>query len=314
MAQNTPPTPQTEDQTVGDYWSKIFAEEAAFTSKVYWLGIPEVFKRYHEKASNAPNVMWYEHCVRHYLQGKFPVERMLDIGCGAGSLAHELAPVNAYQHYEGWDIAEGAIEGARQLAQQQGMTNVTYRVADANKTPLPPHYYDVVWFNMSLHHVDALENVCKQVAQSLKPDGYLFMAEYVGPNRFDFTQRQKEVIRAAFKLIPMKFRHCFAAGGPEYMLEVGFPDPKAVADADYSEAIRSADILKVLAHDFNIVTINNIGGTILQYLLNNIAGNFRTDDPDSIKVLEMLFDIEDTLIETGDIQSDFVMVVAQPKQ
>ena len=91
------------------------------------------------------------------------------------------------------------------------------------------------------------------------------------------------------------------------------PDPVEVARADPSEAIRSQDIIPVVSRYFEIVALNKCGGTLLQFLLSEIAGNFHEDDPSSMKVLEMLFTIEDALIESGTLDSDFVVVAARPK-
>jgi hypothetical protein len=44
-----------------------------------------------------------------------------------------------------------------------------------------------------------------------------------------------------------------------------------------------------------------------------VAGNFREEDPESMRILRMLFDIEDGLIESGSLDSDFVVVAASPK-
>jgi hypothetical protein len=71
--------------------------------------------------------------------------------------------------------------------------------------------------------------------------------------------------------------------------------------------------MPILQQYFEIVEYNEMGGTILQFLLSGIAGNFRSDSPNSMKLLRMLFTIEDTLIEIGDIQSDFACVAAKPK-
>jgi hypothetical protein len=62
-----------------------------------------------------------------------------------------------------------------------------------------------------------------------------------------------------------------------------------------------------------VVARHNAGGTILQFLLQGISGNFRTDDPGSLIVLDMLFRIEDALIAAGDLGSDLALVVARPR-
>ena len=56
-----------------------------------------------------------------------------------------------------------------------------------------------------------------------------------------------------------------------------------------------------------------LGGTLLQYVLKEIAGHFGAGDPAADAVLEMLFKIEDALIDSGELESDFMLIVAKPK-
>ncbi|MBT3529729.1 MAG: hypothetical protein HOA33_14355 [Gammaproteobacteria bacterium] len=51
----------------------------------------------------------------------------------------------------------------------------------------------------------------------------------------------------------------------------------------------------------------------MQFMLDGIAGNFRHDDEDSRKVLDLIFKIEDTLVESGDLPPHFAMIVAKPR-
>lgn len=92
-----------------------------------------------------------------------------------------------------------------------------------------------------------------------------------------------------------------------------FPTERSLIAVDPSEAVRSAEILPILRHDFDIVEVKSLGGTILQFLLADIAGNFDRDKTGS-RLLEMLFAIEDALMEAGHLGSDFAYIVAAPKR
>jgi len=52
---------------------------------------------------------------------------------------------------------------------------------------------------------------------------------------------------------------------------------------------------------------------LLQYTLNNIAGNFSPHDPEANAVLARIFELEDRLVEGGELGSDFVFLVATPR-
>lgn len=64
---------------------------------------------------------------------------------------------------------------------------------------------------------------------------------------------------------------------------------------------------------FDIIEYKSLDGTILQFLLADIAGNFQRDDAGR-QLLAMLFHIEDTLMAAGALDSDFAYIVAAPRQ
>lgn len=90
------------------------------------------------------------------------------------------------------------------------------------------------------------------------------------------------------------------------------PTARSVIAVDPSEAVRSAEIVPLLRQHFDILEYKPLGGTILQFLLADIAGNFQQDETGA-RLLEMLFAIEDALIDAGHIESDFAYIVAAPK-
>jgi hypothetical protein len=100
-------------------------------------------------------------------------------------------------------------------------------------------------------------------------------------------------------------------GTPRIKTTANLPTLHSVMAVDPSESIRSAEIVPLLCRHFDIVEFKPMGGAILQFLLADIAGNFREEDGE--KVLEMLFAVEDTLMAVGDLDSDFAYIVATPK-
>jgi len=300
---------------VADLWSRKLGGSDEFSADVYWLAVPEVYRSYIRAATRGRREdSWVNDCVAEFLAGRTPVERMLSIGCGSGALERHLHVLSAFRECDAWDIAPTAVETARRLAEEEGRQGIHYDVRDANTPGFlegSEARYDAVWFNSSLHHIEALEPVCEAVARSLKPDGWLFVHEYVGPNVFALTPRQKQVIRAAFDLIPERFRR---TGPEQWAAAPAIPDPVQVAAVDPSEAIRSADILEVVDRYFDVVELNPAGGTVLQFLLHGIAGNFRPEDPESMEVLDLLIRIERTLVGIGDLQSDFVLLAARRRE
>lgn len=255
----------SEKLTVQQRWSDMDAQSDAFSDKVYWLAVPAVMARYQRLAcEHLHYASWVEYCIGKFLDPKAD-RRMLSVGCGYGALERHLASLSAFSSCDAFDIAPAAIFGAKAAAQAEGLSGINYVCADVEQFEFGEKRYDAVWFNGSLHHIKALERVLDSVRRSLKPDGYLFLNEYVGANHFGFPLAQREAMTHAFHLIPPRFRKSFIKENFGQIMEVApLPDPSEVHRVDPSEAVRSEDIKSVVAQSFDFLTINNCGGTLLQ--------------------------------------------------
>jgi len=303
-----------DKEKVAARWSDSAIVFDAFSPQLYWLAVPAVQARHQRRScAGATYPSWVEYCLNEFMFGA-RAERMLSIGCGQGALERQLHALRAFDACDAYDIAPGAIEMARNAAAAANIRTINYEARDVEARDFGVGVYDAIWFNGSLHHIKALETVLENVRKALKPNGLLFLHEYVGADRFAFPMVQRQAIERAFLLIPDTYRKSFA---PHDFGEVAslppLPDPEEVRRADPSEAVRSSAILPVLSTLFDTLALNASGGTLLQFLLSGIAGNFRADDPKSMAVLDMLFRIEDTLIDTGHLPSDFVVCAARAK-
>ena len=301
---------ETNDATAG-FWSDI--DRSRFSSSVYWLGNPIVYRRYQIKASGGRKCgHWLEHVVENHLGGTDAGNRVLTVGCGDGALDRRFSEIGGFAHLDGVDLAPGAIDAAKAAASDQGLTHLHYRVLDIEGADPPTPPYDAIVFSSSLHHIGDLEGVLERCSQALVEGGLLVVNEYVGPNRFELDPREADVIQGAFKLIPERYRRSlWWENLGEVLTEAPLPDPVAVASEDPSEAIRSSEIPERVADAFDVLEDNPIGGTLLQFGLHTIAGHFSEGDPESLSIIGMLFEIEDALIAAGEISSHFRLMIAR---
>jgi ubiquinone/menaquinone biosynthesis C-methylase UbiE len=93
-------------------------------------------------------------------------DRVLDVGCGAGSFATRLA--RRVEHVDAVDRSAAMIELARQRAPE----NVTCIQADVLTDPLPGDSYDAILSISALHHMP-LEDALRRFAALLRPSGVL---------------------------------------------------------------------------------------------------------------------------------------------
>jgi 2-polyprenyl-6-hydroxyphenyl methylase / 3-demethylubiquinone-9 3-methyltransferase len=97
---------------------------------------------------------------------------IVDVGCGGGLLAEELAALGA--QVIGVDPAAASIATAREHASRAGL-DIDYRVGRGEQLPVSDSAADIVCCVDVLEHVADLDSVISETARVLKPGGlYVF--------------------------------------------------------------------------------------------------------------------------------------------
>jgi ubiquinone/menaquinone biosynthesis C-methylase UbiE len=79
--------------------------------------------------------------------------RVVDLGCGAGSLTLAIASIVAPGEVLGYDSQPLAIDRARELAQQAPLQNVRFEVSNIETLDLPEARFDVAHFSGTLGYL-----------------------------------------------------------------------------------------------------------------------------------------------------------------
>jgi SAM-dependent methyltransferase len=95
--------------------------------------------------------------------------RLLDVGCGPGSITLDLAGIVA--DVVGIDGADAAIERANAEAERRGVTNAEFRIADAYELPFEDASFDVVHAHQVLQHVADPVRALGEARRVVKPGG-----------------------------------------------------------------------------------------------------------------------------------------------
>lgn len=98
-------------------------------------------------------------------------ENILDIGCGTGDLAHEIASHGAI--VQGTDFSQDMI-----LAAQQKYPTIKFKTQDAATIDFT-NQFDAVFSNAALHWMKQQDKVIQNIYNALKPNGR-FVAEMGG--------------------------------------------------------------------------------------------------------------------------------------
>ncbi len=103
-----------------------------------------------------------------YLQ---PGMRLIDCGCGQGSISVGLAQVVAPGEVLGIDIEPSQVEAAAAWAAECGVSNARFQVGSAYHLPVPDASYDAVFANTVLEHLRDPRRVLQEFRRTLKPGG-----------------------------------------------------------------------------------------------------------------------------------------------
>jgi len=131
----------------------------------------------------------------------------LDLGCGAGWFALELA--RGGMNVDGFDISPKQIAIAKKISQESeessdpelhgdfGSTN--YQVVDLNGVNLEEQKYEAVVSWGTLHHIQRLDRLLREMKKSLKPGGKFIFYEYIG---YHGLAKVFPIILKAAELVP----------------------------------------------------------------------------------------------------------------
>ena len=157
--------------------------------------------------------------------GVEPREHVLDIGCGSGQTTREAARMARAGSALGIDISASAIEQARELAETQGVRNVTFERADAQVHRFPQERFDLAMSSFGTMFFPDPVAAFANVGRALRPAGRLVMMVWQAPERNEWEVAISQSLAGT--------------GGSAAVGSAG-PDPFSLADPPAVQAILEA--------------------------------------------------------------------------
>lgn len=162
--------------------------------------------------------------------GLKPGRHVLDVACGPGIPSLMVAPLVAPDGaVVGIDLAPGMVELAKKKAEETGLTNVTFREADAEDLPFPGDSFDVVLCNHGLVHTTDRVKALREMWRVLKRGGIVAMSTWSTPERSLTISMVAKAIREHFPAAIVSGAPMWFDFGPEGVLQ------KALSDAGFHE-------------------------------------------------------------------------------
>lgn len=111
-----------------------------------------------------------------------PGDRVIDAGCGAGTLSFEAARI--VTHVDGIDGAQRMIELARAAAAERGVANVSFDVALFETLSGRAGLYDLALCSSVLEYLPDLQQEIARLTGLLRPGGRLILSLPNGRSRY----------------------------------------------------------------------------------------------------------------------------------
>jgi ubiquinone/menaquinone biosynthesis C-methylase UbiE len=102
-----------------------------------------------------------------------PGMRLLDVGCGPGSITRGLAERLAPGQVIGIDTAEAVLRSAREEAAARGLTNLEYHQGSVYELPFEDGSFDAVYAHQVLQHLREPARAVGEMLRVLRPGGLL---------------------------------------------------------------------------------------------------------------------------------------------
>lgn len=277
------------------YWNSVEHHIGAEHVDNFWMSHPLIREEINRRVSGRAD-WWPTTWFRHRFAGRFPFGRALTIGCGTGNLERDIVGQGICSAVEAIDVVEGPLRYAEQQAAAEGLAgSIRYEIADAREyLRSRPRQYDAILFHASLHHFDRVDELMGLVAAALKPDGILYIDEFVGPSMHQWNVFRLFPVNLAYYLLPRGSRRPWLVRTP-----VNREDP--------TEAVAAAEILPAVYRHFRVLERRDYGGNLLSIIYANLARSSRLDD-----AVRRLIRFENALLRTG-VRPFHTVIVGQPR-
>jgi SAM-dependent methyltransferase len=212
-----------------------------------------------------------------------------------------LVEAGSCEHVTGLDDEQSRVDFAAGRVPEPLRDRIGFRLGTFERFE-PPEPLGAAVCRSYLHRREDLEAVLDRLAAMLAPGGLLFVEDFVGPARFQWTDAQLEAINRLLARLPEELLTDLTAADGRRKRSVERPDSADWVAANSSEAVRSDEILPALDARFERVEVCPYGGAVFHQLFSRIMGNFAARP----ELVGVLMEVDALLTDAGALDSDYV--------
>lgn len=293
----------------GAYWNRVPVEDNPKTIRRWWQADP-IVRHINQRVCGEPipgQSEGFHRLIRQRFADRLPFANVISIGGGTGDKEMRAIKAGLFERVDLFEIAENRIEQGRSKAVQLDLAqSIAFHLRDAFAMNIHGQY-DAVYWNNALHHMPDVVAAIDWSYEVLKPGGAFLMDDYVGANRFQWSNRMLAANLSFWNLLHENYRHDPESG--TIIPPPSRPDPVSMAVIDPSEAVDSERILSTIRLTFPTAEIILTGGGVYHWALNDIMHNILVAG-DRV-MLENALALDDELIGEGETQYAVVLAMKQ---
>lgn len=296
------------DETSSEYALKVGAQWARRETAVRsWWNSPVVLAEIQRRVTGDQDTPVEQYFRDRYCPTPFP--RALSLGAGGGQLERSMLALGVCREILGIDISEARVEHANAAIPENLKDRLAFECHNL-EVWRPEGQFDLLIARDVLHHIAHIEELCESLNGLLRPGSLLYVDEYVGPTRFQWTDKQLEVIaRLLDRLSPSLVADLVEpARGPRRRAQR--PTVANMIASDPSESVRSEELTSVLRAHFELVERRPYGGAVFHQLFNRIMGNFEGQDD----LVRTLMEVDFLLCDEGVLETNYEWAVYRTRE
>jgi SAM-dependent methyltransferase len=225
-------------------------------------------------------------------------QRAISVGCGSGQKERALLQMRLVEHFDLFEISGVRIGRGKDLYAQAGLSDRARFIHGDAFELTEPNSYDLVHWDGSLHHMLDVLAAMEWSRTVLKDDGWIAVNEFIGPTRFQWSDRELTWARRVREMLPPEFlTNCRSEIAP--LLPIRRPTIEQMITMDPSEAADSSRIVEAAATLFPAGAWTMTGGAVYALALNDIIGNFERL-PNGERWLQWCLAMDDLLSDLGE--------------
>jgi ubiquinone/menaquinone biosynthesis C-methylase UbiE len=183
-------------------------------------------------------------------------ERVLDIATGPGYIAEAFAGVT--QEVVGVDLTDAMLAIAKQRTKERGISNVSFRAADAQNLPFENVAFDVVVCRLALHHLLKPLEVVREMARVCRSRGTIVVEDIYASehperaayqDRWEILRDPSHVRTLALSELLQLFRHARLETDSVTTADDLTPEVERWLATTKTPAHRAAEIRRLLEQD-----------------------------------------------------------------